>query len=251
MSNQNPNVRAVILAAGQGKRMGGTMLKVMHEVHGKPMIDYVVGTVEKAGLVKPIVVVCATDPAVQNFLGDRAEYVVQVDRLGTGHAVSMAEPVLRDQVEGVVVLYGDMPFVSADSVKRLIARHQECDNTLTMMTFVVPDFAEWRTPFNSFSRIIRGADGHIARDVQFKDATSVELEIKELNPCVYCFKSEWLWENLKNLKNNNAQQEYYLTDLISEAIRQGQRISSIEIDPKEAIGVNSPADLETAQKLSV
>lgn len=251
MSNQNPNVRAVILAAGQGKRMGGTILKVMHEVHGKPMIDYVVGTVEKAGLSKPVVVVCATDPAVQNFLGERAEYVVQVDRLGTGHAVSMAEPVLRDQVESVVVLYGDMPFVSADSVTRLIARHQERDNTLTMMTFVVPDFEEWRSPFNSFSRIIRGVDGHIARDVQFKDATPAELEIKELNPCVYCFKSEWLWENLKQLKNNNVQQEYYLTDLISEAIAQGQKISSIDIEPKEAIGINSQADLQSVQNLGV
>lgn len=251
MSNQTPDVRVVILAAGQGKRMGGTMLKVMHEVHGKPMIDYVVGTVEKAGLAKPVVVVCATDPAVQNFLGERAEYVVQVDRLGTGHAVSMAAPVLHEKAENIIVLYGDMPFVSAESVKHLVARHLERDNTLTMMTFVVSDFDEWRTPFNSFSRIIRGTDGHIVRDVQFKDATPAELEIKELNPCVYCFKSEWLWQNLKDLKNNNAQQEYYLTDLISEAIRQGQKISSIEIEPKEALGINSQADLQSVQNIVV
>ncbi len=251
MSNLTPNVRAVILAAGMGKRMNSTMLKVMHEVHGRPMIDYVVSTVEKAGLAKPVVVVCDTDPAVQDFLGDRAQYVVQKKRLGTGHAVSMAEPELRNNAENIVVLYGDMPFVTADSVKRLVTRHQERNNTLTMMTFTVPDFDEWRSPFNSFSRIIRGTDGHIARDVQFKDATPAELEIKELNPCVYCFKSEWLWENLKNLKNNNVQQEYYLTDLISEAIHQGQKISSIEIDPKEAIGINSQADLQSVQNLGV
>ena len=250
MSNLTPNVRAVILAAGQGKRMNSTMLKVMHEVRGKPMIEYVVSTVEKAGLEKPVVVVCATDPAVQNFLGNRAEYVVQKDRLGTGHAVSMAEPELNGRAENIVVLYGDMPFVSAESVKRLVERHQERDNTLTMMTFVVQDFEDWRAPFNSFSRIIRGADGHIVRDVQFKDATSEELEIKELNPCVYCFKSDWLWKNLKSLKNNNAQQEYYLTDLISEAIRQGEKISSVIIDPKEALGVNSQADLATAEQLN-
>lgn len=251
MSNPNSNVSTVILAAGQGKRMNSTMLKVMHTIHGRPMVDYVVNTVEKAGLGKPVVVVCATDPAVQDFLQDRAEYVVQADRLGTGHAVSMAEPALKGKADNVVILYGDMPFVSADSVKRLVARHVERNNTLTMMTFTVPDFEEWRAAFKSFSRIIRGTDGHIARDVQFKDATPVELEIKELNPCVYCFKSEWLWENLKQLKNNNAQQEYYLTDLISEAIRQGQKISSISIEPKEAVGINSPADLQSAETLAV
>lgn len=249
MSNQTPNVRAVILAAGQGKRMNSTMLKVMHEVHGKPMIDYVVGTVEKAGLAKPVVVVCATDPAVQDFLGDRAEYVVQKDRLGTGHAVSMAEPVLKNTADHIVVLYGDMPLISPESIKRLVERHLERDNTVTIMTVTVPDYTEWREAFYSFGRIVRGQDGHIVRITEKKDASEVELEIKELNPGIYCFKNEWLLKNLSTLKNTNAQQEYYITDLIGEAIRQGQKISSISIEPKEAVGVNSPADLESAKNL--
>lgn len=230
-----------------GKRMQSTMLKVMHVLHDRPLVDYVVGTVEKSGIEKkPVVVVCADDPSVQNFLGDRAEYVVQKDRLGTGHAVSMTEEILKGKAENIVVLYGDMPFISPESIKRLIARHSERNNTVTMVTFTVPDFNDWRAPFNSFSRIIRGADGHIARDVQVKDATPSELEARELNPCIYCFKSDWLWENLKKVGTNNAQKEYYLTDLIQMAIGQGEKISSILIESKEALGINTKEDLETA-----
>lgn len=234
-----------------GKRMNSTLLKVMHELKGKPLIEHVVGAVEKADLGrKPVVVVCNDDPAVQNYLDDRAEYTVQADRLGTGHAVSMAESNLRGQTDSVVVLYGDMPFVTAASIRQLVERHIERGNTITMMTVTVPDFEDWRAAIFSFGRIVRGANGHIARIVEKKDATPEELEIKELNPGVYCFKSEWLWENLKNVKNNNVQKEYYLTDLISMAIEQGEKISSISIEPHEAVGINSQEDLKTAANLS-
>ncbi len=250
MENNLNKTGAVILAAGMGKRMQSAMLKVMHTLRGRPLIDYVVTTVEKSGIeTKPVVVVCADDPAVQNFLGERADYVVQKDRLGTGHAVRMAEDCLKDKVGQVVVLYGDMPFISAESVKRLIARHLERNNTLSLITFIVPDFAEWRTAFKSFSRIIRGGDGHIVRDVQAKDAAEAELKIKELNPGVYCFQSDWLWKNLKKIETNNIQKEYYLTDLIQMAIEQGEKISSISIEPKEALGINTKEDLESAEKL--
>ncbi len=242
-------ITPVILAAGMGKRMNSTMLKVMHEVHGRPMVDYVVSTVEKAGLNKPIVVVCDTDPAVQNFLGGRADYAIQVDRLGTGHAVSMAAPLLSAQSGSTVVLYGDMPFISPESIERLVTRHEERGNTVTLMTVTVTDFSEWREAFYSFGRIIRGADGHIVKITEKKDATEAELTVTELNPGIYCFKNEWLLANLGTLKNNNAQQEYYITDLIGEAIRQGQKISSITIEPREALGINSPEDLARAEGL--
>lgn len=243
-------IGAVILAAGLGKRMNSTMLKVMHLLNGKPLIDYVVGSVEDTGLIgKPTLIVCDDDSSVQDYLGSRAEYVIQRERLGTGHAVSVAEPVLKGQVEHIVVLYGDMPFVSSDSIRRLVERHVERDNLLTMMTVTVPDFSDWRAAFLTFSRVIRGADGHIMRSIEKKDCTPADLEITELNPCIYCFNSEWLWNNIKNLKNNNAQQEYYLTDLIQETIAQGKKISSISIEPKEAIGINSQDDLKTAENL--
>lgn len=250
MENNVEQFGVVILAAGMGKRMQSTMLKVMHPLHGRPLIDYVVTTVEKTNSgMKPVVVVCNTDPSVQNFLQNRAEYVVQHDRLGTGHAVAVAEKTLRHTVGNVVVLYGDMPFISSESVSRLMERHVERKNTITMLTFVIDDFADWRSAFKSFSRIVRGSDGHIARDVQAKDATEAELQIKELNPCVYCFKADWLWENLKKIGTQNVQKEYYLTDLIQMAIDQGEKISSISIDPKEAMGINTKEDLETAHTI--
>lgn len=243
-------IGVVILAAGVGKRMKSTKLKVMHEVKGRPMIDFVVAAVEQAALGRrPTVIVCDNDPAVQNYVGERAEYAVQAERLGTGHAVSIAESKLRGQVEQVVALSGDMPFVSSDSIKRLVERHLERGNTVTLMTVTVPDFAEWRSAFSSFGKIVRGVNGHIAKIVEKKDATSTELDILELNPAVYCFKSDWLWDNLKKIKNNNAQQEYYLTDLIQLAIEQGEKISSISIESREAVGINSPEDLESAENL--
>lgn len=251
MENNLEQFGVVVLAAGMGKRMQSTMLKVMHPLHNRPLIDYVVGTVEKTNMAtKPVVVVCDTDSAVQDFLQTRAEYAIQHDRLGTGHAVAVAEMKLKNKVENVMVLYGDMPFVSSDSITRLMGRHVERGNTITMVTFEVDDFNDWRSAFKSFSRIVRGADGHIARDVQFKDASESELEIKELNPCVYCFDSAWLWENLKKIGTQNVQKEYYLTDLIQMAIEQGEKISSISIEPKEALGINTKDDLEVAHTLN-
>ena len=251
MNEQNKKtIGAIILAAGLGRRMNSTMLKVMHLLHGKPLIDYVVSTVEKVQFDrKPTVIVCNDDPSVQNFLGKRADYAVQVERLGTGHAVAVAEQQLRSEVSNIVILYGDMPFISGDSVRRLVERHIERNNTITMMTVTVPDFSDWRAAFLTFGRVIRGADGHIVRSIENKDCTPEELNITELNPCVYCFKSDWLWDNIKTLKNNNAQQEYYLTDLIQLAIEQGAKISSISIEPQEAVGINSQADLKTAEIL--
>jgi bifunctional UDP-N-acetylglucosamine pyrophosphorylase/glucosamine-1-phosphate N-acetyltransferase len=250
LNNQN-RVGIVILAAGKGKRMQSNMLKVMHELNGRPLIDYVVGSVEKSGVDgKPVVVVCAEDPAVQNFLNDRAKYAVQTERLGTGHAVSVAEEKLRDEVGTVVVLYGDMPFIKPESIRKLVERHLERDNKITLMTAKVEDFNDWRGALSDYGRIIRGGEeNHIVKIVEKKDATPEELEIKELNPAFFCFNADWLWKNLKLLKNNNAQGEYYLTDLVGLAFGEGQKLSSVDIDPKEAVGINTKENLETAQNI--
>lgn len=243
-------VGVVILAAGDGKRMKSTLPKVMHELNGKPLVAHVVEHVESLGLAyKPVVIVSPKHTMVQDYLKDRAEYVVQGQQLGTGHAVSMAESVLTSVVDHVVVLYGDMPFVSTQSIERLITRHIERDNTITLTTFMVPHFKGVYTPFQSFSRIVRGEDGHILKDVQVKDATPEELEIHECNPCYYCFNASWLWNNLKKIGSNNAQKEYYLTDLIGMGIQEGVKISSISIEPREAVGINTAEDLEVAKTL--
>lgn len=247
---KNSRVNAVILAAGMGKRMGGNKLKVMYELNGRPFIDYVVSSVEESlpGQ-KPTVIVCEQDSSVQDFLGDRAQYVIQRERLGTGHAVQTAEDFLRNQGDYVLVLYGDMPFISAESIKKLLTRHQERQNTITLMTVITPDFEGWRACLYDYGRIIRGDDGHIVRSVEKRDATPEELQIQELNPCIYCFKADWLWKNLKNIQNDNAQKEYYLTEVIRLAIEAGEKLSAIHIPPEEAVGINNPDQYSLAQTL--
>lgn len=252
--NFEPNsIGIVILAAGHGTRMKSDLPKVMHELNGKPLIEHMVDRVEaSACCVKPVIIVNPNHTMVQECLGDRAHYVVQPEQLGTGHAVAQAKSLLQGKTKQVVVLYGDMPFVKSDSINRLIERHIERDNIMTLMTFTVPHFEDEFAPFFSFSRIVRGGEqGHIVKDVQKKDASEEELQITELNPCYFCFDSDWLWKHVEMLDNNNAQAEYYLTDLLKKAIDMGEKISSIEITPGEARGINSKEDLEVAQKISV
>lgn len=238
----------VILAAGDGKRMQSATPKVMSLLHGRPLIDYVVGAVEASGVCeKPVVVVSKKHRLVQDYLGNRASYSIQEEQLGTGHAVTVAEPTLKS-VHDVMVLYGDMPFLKPGSIKRLSAEHQQQGNVLTLVTVTVPNFANEYLPFRSFARLVRDQTGQVRRSVEVKDANEQELELTELNPCYYCFRADWLWPHVHKLENNNAQKEYYLTDLVQVAIDQREKISSIAIDSKEAIGINTKDDLELANK---
>jgi len=248
--NSHPKIGVIILAAGHGTRMKSDIPKVMHMLDGTPLVDHVVSHVEQTRICrKPLVVVGPDHTYVQDHLKDRAAYVIQKEQLGTGHATAAAREVLEGEVDHVIVLYGDMPFVSSESISRLVERHVERENTMTLMTITVPNFEGKYAPFYSFSRIVRReSDGHIAKDVQKKDCTPEELEIKELNPCYFCFHSKWLWDNINKLGTNNAQGEYYLTDLLQIAIDTNEKVSSIAIDPMEAIGVNTKDDLEVAQK---
>jgi len=250
MNLSENKIGVVILAAGKGKRMKSNKLKVMHELDGRPLIDYVVSLAEKINFEeKPVVVVCKDDPAVQNFLGNRALYVVQEEPLGTGHAVGAAERQLIGKADHIVVLYGDVPFIKSESVQKLIGKHIEKNNELTLITAVLPDYNDWRANLYDYGRIIRGRDGHVTGIVEKKDATPDQLEITEINTAVYCFKADWLWENLKKLKNENAQGEYYLTDLVKVAFDSGAKLSAVIVDPKEALGINTKEHLEIAHKI--
>lgn len=245
------NIGVVVLAAGHGKRMQSDIPKVMHVLKEKPLVDHVITSIEQSECCSlPTVVVNPNHTYVQDHLQHRASYVVQQEQLGTGHAVAQAKDVLKGKVDHVLVLYGDMPFVKSSSISKLVERHLERQNTITLMTFEVPNFENEYKPFYSFSRIVRNTEtGHIAKDVQMKDCTDEELTVKELNPCYFCFDATWLWNNIDNLSNNNAQDEYYLTDLLKKAIQSGESISSITIEPKEARGVNSKEDLEVAKNI--
>jgi len=245
------NIGAVILAAGHGTRMKSDLPKVMHLLNGKPLVEHVWQNVfDSDCFTKIVIVVSPNNNLVRDHLGDKADYAVQTEQLGTAHAVMSAENILKEQVKTVAVFYGDMPFLRPESIRKLVETHCSLNNQVTIMTFTVPDFSGENSLFANFGRIIRDVNGKIVKSVERKDANEEELKITELNPCFYCFNASWLWENLKRIKNDNNQKEYYLTDLIKLALSSEAKISSISIDPKEALGINTKEDLEiVSQKL--
>ncbi len=250
MFETKDKIGIVILAAGKGTRMKSDKLKVMHELQGRPLVDYVVGAVENLGWPeKPVVVARRENTATQDYLGSRAQYVIQEKQLGTGQAVATAESILKGKVDRVVVLYGDMPFITGASIKNLVGQHLKNNDSLTLMTATVADFLEWRKNLFEYGRIIRNENGDVVKIIETKDATPEQLEIKEVNSGYFCFEADWLWKNLKNLKNNNAQGEYYLTDLVKMAFEQKVKMSSVEILPKEAVGINTLENLQTANQI--
>lgn len=242
------NIAVVILAAGEGKRMKSGLPKVMHLLHDKPLIDSVVSHVEQADVTEmPIVVVSAKHTLVQEYLKNRAYYVIQWEQLGTGHAVAAARREF-ETAEHVIVLYGDMPFVQPSTIKLLAQTHVEEKNIITL-TIVRTQFnAGTGSPLYDYGRIIRNDHGDIVDIVELKDATPDQALITELNTAWYCFQAEWLRNHVDQLRNENAQREFYLTDLVKIAVSEGQKIGSISIQFSEAIGINSKEDLDLAQK---
>ena len=241
--------QVIILAAGMGKRMGGDVPKVLVEVSGKPMLGYVLEAVKNSGVdEKPIIVVGPKNhDLIRSFAGENFNYAMQAEQLGTGHAVAQAREHILPDTEKIIVLYGDQPMMSAETIKNLAETH--ADSHLTMATTTVEDFADWRAGFENFSRVIRDEVGNIIRTVEKKDASESELSILEVNPCYMIFEKDFLFKNLENLSNNNAQGEYYLTDLIHQATSGGFKIKTISIDPREALGANTIEQKELIERI--
>lgn len=242
--------RVIILAAGKGTRMGADIPKPLVEVAGRPMIEHLLDNVRDSEIGDRPIVVVSPDSVSQfnEVCRDKdCEYVVQEDQLGTGHAVQVAEDACNG-ADTIIVLYGDHPFISAETIDNLIEMHEASHPAITMLTTKVPNFKKEYSIFKSWSRIVRDDVGRITRDVQVKDATEEELEIKEVNPCIFAFNAEWLWGHLPEVKNQNAQNEYYLTDLIALAIEEGAEVITSPAKPFEVIGVNSQEELQRAEE---
>ena len=238
------NTRVIVLAAGKGTRMQSDIPKVLVPLDGRPMIQYLLDAIRVSGAdQRPVLVVGHHADVLRSTLGNSYDYVYQKEQLGTGHAVQCAESLLAGTTDNIIVLYGDHPFVGADTIAKLKTLHEREGCALSMMTSIVEDFNEWRVPFGDFGRIVRDAQGRIVSIVEAKDATSAERNIREVNPAFFAFKAPWLWENLKKLKSDNAKGEYYLTDLVHIAITGGECLASMPIDPTESIGVNTPEHL--------
>ena len=249
MSNNNSCI-AIILAAGDGKRMKSDLPKVMHILKDKPIIGHIVTALENIPEVEKIVVVVSPKHTlVQEYLGDRAEYVVQLEQKGTGHATLCTESLVAEQSKNVLVVYGDLPCLTSRSLEALVKEQEQKENQITMMTTSVQDFYEWRAPFLTYGRIIRNEQGNVSEIVEYKDASDSQKNIHELNSGIYCFGSGWLFDQLKKLSPENAQGEYYLTDVIKMALERNENVGAVALSPEESVGVTTQEDLKTLENL--
>jgi len=248
MDKNKEKIRIVILAAGKGTRMKSELPKVLVKLKGQHMIKHLLDSVKKSQIdPKPIIVVGYEKNLVIKELGDKYQYVTQEEQLGTGHAVYTAKDACRD-VENIIVISGDQPFIKTETIKNLLRKHLDSGAKITITTTEVPSFDDWYKPFLRFGRVLR-KDGKII-DREFKDANEEEKNVKELNASCYAFDTKWLWDNFEKIDNKkNTQKEYYLTDLWQIASENGEKIETIKIDPREALGANSKEELEILEKL--
>lgn len=244
------NFSIIILAAGKGSRMNVDSPKVLTQLNGESLIEYLLKTINKTEYSDSVsLVVGYKGEEVIRKLGDNYNYVWQKEQLGTGHAVQQCEINLKNKTKNHLILYGDMPFISLETIQNVIKMHQEKNSILTMVTLKLLDFDGQRNMYSNFGRIVR-EDNKITKIVEFKDASEEEKKITELNPAIYCVQDEWLWKNLSKIKSNNNQSEYYLTDLVNLAHQEGIEINSFTIENDfELMGVNTKEDLDLAQKL--
>lgn len=251
MANTSVNTKIIILAAGKGKRMQNDALpKVLSLLKGRPLIHHLLHRIEQSELdPSPILVVGYHADQVRQACGLKYLYAEQKEQLGTGHAVQQALPLLNDQTNTIMVLNGDHPLTGPLTLKKLHLMHTEQSADVSLITTVVSDFINWQKPFYDFGRIIRDNTGRILSIIEKKDASEAELALREINVGMYCFNYQWLKKHIDRLQNNNAQKEYYITDLIKIAITDGAKIVSLTTDPMQALGVNTAEHLALAEKL--
>lgn len=227
------NIHSLILAAGKGTRMKSELPKVVHPILGKPMVSYVIDAVKSVGSNRTILVTGFKSDLVKEILAkENVFFVEQTEQLGTGHAVQCYAKTDPEIPEHLLVVCGDTPLISAQTLKNMIQLHLEKKPGITMMTL---DMVE---PGN-YGRIIR-KDGEVIAIREAKDCSPEELKIKEVNLAVYLFAADFLFKNIFKLDNNNRQNEYYLTDLVAMAQQQGIKILACkEKDESSTLGINS------------
>ncbi len=236
----------VILAAGYGTRMKSDLPKMLHPVVGRPMVDWAVRTAEAVSQMPPVVVVGHKRELIQALLGQRATYAVQQELLGTGHAVMQAAPLLTGKADVVLVTYGDMPLLRQETLRALLASFLAAQiATTTTVPPVIAMLTVTRDDPQGFGRIVRDPAGEIQAIVEEADCTPTQKAIRELNPGIYCFAAEWLWENLPKIELS-AKGEYYLTDLVGIAVAQQRRVLTMAAPVEDVDGINTRVQLAQA-----
>ena len=228
---------AVIMAAGKGTRMKSELPKVLHKILDEPMAGVILNNVKKAGAERTVAIVGYGHELVEKALEGQCEFAVQEPQLGTGHAVMQAR-----QLEGekglTLVVNGDCPCVRSETYSALYKAVEDAD--MAVLTAEPDDAA-------SYGRVIRNAEGNVEKIVEFKDASEEERKVREVNTGIYAFNNEALFEGLKLLKNDNAQKEYYITDLVEILKGLGRTVKAVKAgDWLEVQGVNDNVELARA-----
>ena len=237
-------VRSLILAAGEGTRMRSELPKVLHAVDGRPMLAWVLDAARAAGVARHVVVVGFGAREVEAAVASPdVAFALQRERRGTGHAVMEARPHLDGFAGTLLVLAGDTPLLTSETLLALLSAHRERGASATILSARFPDPA-------GYGRIVRGADGRVRRIVEELDATDAERAIAEVNTGSYAFHAPDLLRALEGLRADNAKGEYYLTDTIGILIACGRRVEALVAeDHRETIGVNTREGLAEAEAL--
>ncbi len=235
-------VVAIVMAAGKGTRMKSKKSKLVHKIYGKEIIRRAVENAKRAGIDEVITVVGYQKEQIEEVLGDSVKYAVQEEQLGTGHAVIQASKLLEGKKGKVLILNGDHPIMRPETLRNLVEESTKRGESATILTMV----HEQVIPYG---KIIHDSDGRIKEIVEHKDCNEEQLQIKEVNLGMYCFDIPELLDALKKLNNNNAQKEYYLTDVIKIMYDKGLKTGSIVVsDNAEVLGVNDRMDLQILTK---
>jgi len=233
---------AIVLAAGAGKRMNSDLAKVLHPVLGRPMLDHVLDAVTGAGVRRSIVVVGHQAASVQRAVAPRGvEFAVQAQQSGTGHAVQQAQPLLEGVQGTALVLCGDTPLLTSETLHDLLVTHVNARAAATVLSALVDDPT-------GYGRIVRDAAGAVQRIVEHKDASEAERRGREINSGLFAFALPDLFAALASVRADNAQGEYYLTDTLEILLRMGKRVAAhLCKDAREVQGVNTPEQLRAAE----
>ncbi|MFJ7367677.1 bifunctional UDP-N-acetylglucosamine diphosphorylase/glucosamine-1-phosphate N-acetyltransferase GlmU [Peribacillus frigoritolerans] len=237
------NRYAIILAAGQGTRMKSKLYKVLHPVCGKPMVQHVIDQVNQLQIEDIVTVIGHGAEKVQEQLGDSCKYALQEQQLGTAHAVMQAESVLSARSGTTLVICGDTPLIKAETMKELIALHEQSQAKATILTAYADNPA-------GYGRVLRGEGGLVEKIVEHKDASEEERYVKEINTGTYCFDNQALFSALKKVSNENVQGEYYLPDVIEILKEEGEVVTAFQSSEfEETLGVNDRVALSQAEQI--